>query len=340
MRGLLVFFSALLFIIAFRSHSEFEHQGAGSPALGHSADADGAQQQPPLDGSPLTKWGALKRNFPLESLRPLPSDEPIDIPRIQYNFRRETSQLKRTREERQGAVKEAFVHSWEGYKQYAWMKDEVMPLTGGATSAFGGWAATLVDSLDTLAIMGLDEYFDEAVAAVGEIDFTSCELELLNVFETTIRYLGGFLAAYDLSGRPILLNKAREMGEMIYKAFDTPNHMPIARWNWTDALMGVSQEAQASTLLAEIGSLSLELTRLSQLTGDLRYYDAVSRIADVLKTQQNVTDLPGMWPMSVNAQDADFAAGYQFTLGAMADSTYEYLPKSVTMLRPCHLNVH
>src|SRR4051794_25122301 len=53
--------------------------------------------------------------------------------------------------------------------------------------------------LDTLWIMDMKPEFEEALSALDQIDFTSCSLELLNVFETTIRYLGGFIAAYDLT---------------------------------------------------------------------------------------------------------------------------------------------
>jgi mannosyl-oligosaccharide alpha-1,2-mannosidase len=34
-----------------------------------------------------------------------------------------------------------------------------------------------------------------------------------------------------------------------------------------------------------------------------------------------------MWPVVVNAKDLDFSSDDGFTLSAMADSTYEYLPK-------------
>ena len=59
------------------------------------------------------------------------------------------------------------------------------------------------------------------------------EADIINVFETTIRYLGGFLGAYDLSdGKyPILLEKAKELGEVLYNSFDTPNRLPITRWH-------------------------------------------------------------------------------------------------------------
>ena len=64
--------------------------------------------------------------------------------------------------------------------------------------------------------MGLEREFNEAVIAVEKIDFSTCALEELNVFETTIRYLGGLLAAWDISGRKhnSVLHKAMELGEV------------------------------------------------------------------------------------------------------------------------------
>jgi mannosyl-oligosaccharide alpha-1,2-mannosidase len=53
-------------------------------------------------------------------------------------------------------------------------------------------------------------------------------------------------------------------------------------------------------LIAEAASASVEFTRLSQLTGDMRYFDAISRVTNVLDEQQALTKLPGMWPISVN----------------------------------------
>ena len=70
--------------------------------------------------------------------------------------------------------------------------------------------------------------------ACEEIDFTTTEENDINVFETTIRYMGGFLAAYDISEAkyPTLLAKAVEVGELLMSVFDTPNRMPISRWDW------------------------------------------------------------------------------------------------------------
>lgn len=95
---------------------------------------------------------------------------------------------------------------------------------------------------------------------------------------------------------------------------------------------GLFQEAGTGVLLAEIGSLSLEFTRLSQLSGDPKFFDAIQRIYDVFEAQQPLTKLPGMWPMVVNARETNFTDDKTFTFGAMADSTYEYLPKVITQI--------
>lgn len=122
-------------------------------------------------------------------------------------------------EQRLAAVKEAFIHSWNGYKKYAWLKDELAPLTGGHRDNLCGWAVTIVDSLDTLYIMGFEEDFHEAVDAAINIDFRTPASLPINIFETSIRLLGGFLGAYDVSGGnyPILLEKAREIGEVSFQ---------------------------------------------------------------------------------------------------------------------------
>lgn len=253
---------------------------------------------------------------------------PYKLPQVQHDFGPETDEAKAIRLQRLGAVKSSFEHSWAGYKAHAWMQDELSPLNGGGVQAFGGWAATLVDSLDTLWIMGMKEEFDEAVDAAKDIDFNSTSEDMLNIFETTIRYLGGFLGAYDLTGGtyPVLLQKATEVGDLLYCAFDTPNRMPVTRWYWKQALEGAQQKAGSATLIAEIGSLTLEFTRLSQLTGNLKYYDAVKRILDEFEKFQTQTSLPGLWPTLMNADTLSFQDN-SYTLGGMADSWYEYLPK-------------
>lgn len=283
---------------------------------------------------PKFRWKDVKLKHPVHKYVKIPQGPRVDIPRVQHSFEQESKDHAVWRKSCLSAVKEAFLHSWMGYKEHAWLQDEVAPISGNARNPFGSWGATLVDSLDSLWIMGLKKDFEMAVSAIKKVDFISTPTSEVNVFETTIRYLGGLLAAYDVSGQryPVLLEKAIQLGEMLYLAFDTPNRMPMTRWNWQKTALGEDQEAKRSSLLAEVGSLTLEFTRLSQITGDMKWYDAVARVTDAFEKAQPHTQLPGLWPTMVNTKDADFARDTTFTLGGMADSLYEYLPKQHLML--------
>lgn len=283
------------------------------------------------------RWRKLPDLFPVTgALKELPAVKAgrSDVPKIQAATPQESDAARETRLKRLKAVKDAFLHSWAGYKKYAWLQDEVTPLTGTPKNPFGGWAATLVDALDTLWIMGLEDEFRAAVEAAETIDFTTSDSDLVNVFETTIRYLGGFLAAYELSGKKYegLLRKAVEVGELLMCAFDTENRMPIARWDWKFYMTGHVQRHPRSVLVSELGSLSLEFTKLSQLTGDMKYYDAVQRISDEFEKGQDGTKLPGMWPVQVDSSGPHFTTDNAFTLGGMSDSLYEYFPKQYLIL--------
>src|SRR5690349_18288861 len=96
---------------------------------------------------------------------------------IQATFPSEYPATKSARLQRQEEVKDAFKHAWEGYKKHAWLHDEVMPLSGGHKDTFVGWAATLVDGLDTLYIMGMIDEFEEALKALEKINFSKPNAE-------------------------------------------------------------------------------------------------------------------------------------------------------------------
>ena len=112
--------------------------------------------------------------------------------------------------------------------------DELRPVTGGFRDPFNGWAATLIDSLDTLWIMDMKTEFAAAIDTVRKIDFTISARNDIPVFETTIRYLGGLLGAYDVSGHryTVLLDKAIQLADILVGAFDTPNRMPVLYYRW------------------------------------------------------------------------------------------------------------
>ena len=59
--------------------------------------------------------------------------------------------------------------------------------------------------------------------------------------------------------------------------------------------------AKTRVVLAELGSLSVEFTRLAQITKEARYYDAIARITNEFEIWQNNTRIPGLWPLKVDA---------------------------------------
>ena len=114
---------------------------------------------------------------------------------------------------------------------YASGHDEILPVSQQYKDPFGGWGASLVDGLSSLLVMELYEEFEEALLELEKINFLTDQK--VSVFESIIRYLGGFLSAYELSNKkyPILLQKADELGQALLPAFDLPTGLPPHEWN-------------------------------------------------------------------------------------------------------------
>jgi mannosyl-oligosaccharide alpha-1,2-mannosidase len=276
-------------------------------------------------------WSSVDFTYPPKLTPKLPA--PVaKRPRIQHRFKADSKDVAAIQNQRRKKVKKAFGRSWASYKRRAWMKDALKPISGDFVDQFSGWAATLVDSLDTLWIMGLRDEFYEAVEAVATIDFGISTTTTVNTFETCIRYLGGLLAAYDLSGHDALKEKAIEVGDLLYAGFNTENRMPVDFIDFDVAKNGSGLTVEPHVVSASPGTITLEFSRLSQITGDDKYYAAVSQVMDVFHHGQNDTKLPGMWPMYVSMAGKDVVSGHQFSIGGNADSLYEYLPKAHALL--------
>ncbi|KAJ4354596.1 uncharacterized protein N0V89_006333 [Didymosphaeria variabile] len=311
------------------------NQPRGAPNAGTAELArymNDANRIPHIEASRSTfSWNTVEFKYPPELTPKLPP--PVTKrPRIQHHFRPESRSVAAEQERRRQEVLRVFTKAWMSYKRKAWMKDALKPLSGSYVDQFSGWAATLVDSLDTLWMMGLRDDFYDAVEAVATIDFGRSTSGRVNTFETNIRYLGGLLAAYDLSGHEVLKAKAIEVGDLLYAGFNTKNRMPVDFISFEDAKEGSGLLVEKSVVSASPGTITLEFSRLSQITGDNKYYAAVSHVMDMFYEQQNKTKLPGMWPMTVSMANEDAITGFQFTIGGNADSLYEYLPKAHALL--------
>lgn len=222
----------------------------------------------------------------------------------------------------QMAVIEAFQHAWKGYKQYAWGHDELKPISKTYSEWFG-LGLTLIDALDTMWILGQKQEFEEAKKWV--ID----ELNLgksvdVNLFETTIRILGGLLSVYNLTGDQVFLDKASELGDRLMPAFNTPSKIPYSDVNIGLGTAHPPRWTSDSTV-AEVTSIQLEFRELSRLTKNDKYQAAVDDVMKQIHRLEGKKD--GLVPMFINTNSGKFSHLGVYTLGARADSYYEYLLK-------------
>ncbi|KAM1113309.1 hypothetical protein ACFX13_046940 [Malus domestica] len=224
--------------------------------------------------------------------------------------------------QRREKVKEAMIHAWSSYEKYAWGQDELQPQSKNGVNSFGGLGATLVDSLDTLYIMGLHEQFQKAREWVAtSLDFDK-DYEA-SVFETTIRVVGGLLSAYDLSEDKLFLDKAREIADRLLPAWDTPSGIPYNIINLAHGKPHNPSWTGGESILADSGTEQVEFIALSQRTGDPKYQQ---RAENVIVALNKTFPDDGLLPIYIDPERG--RSGYStITFGAMGDSFYEYLLK-------------
>jgi mannosyl-oligosaccharide alpha-1,2-mannosidase len=168
----------------------FPYQPEGAPAQPGKGNGnkpnDNKKGKPPKAAAPPKQynWAQIPVKHPVESMVALPTGKPTPLPKIQHTFKEEEANAKNIRETRREEVKKAFEICWRNYRQKAWMRDELKPITGGSVDTFGGWAASLIDALDTLWIMGFKEEFMSALKDVEKVNFGSTPLEKVNIFGT------------------------------------------------------------------------------------------------------------------------------------------------------------
>ncbi|KAK4877708.1 hypothetical protein RN001_010214 [Aquatica leii] len=223
--------------------------------------------------------------------------------------------------ERQEAVVEAFKHAWKGYKRFAWGHDHLKPISETYHDWFG-LGLTLVDSLDTMYLMGLKKEFLEAK------DWVENHLHFdknrdVNLFEVTIRVLGGLLSIFHLSGDKMFLNKALDLGDRLLPCFETPSGIPYSDINLFSSKAHAPKWSPDSST-SEVTTIQLEFKDLSRSTGIPKYEEAVSKVAHHVHTLEKKD---GLVPIFINANSGQFRMHSTITLGARGDSYYEYLLK-------------
>ncbi|MBZ3882022.1 Mannosyl-oligosaccharide 1,2-alpha-mannosidase IC [Sciurus carolinensis] len=233
-------------------------------------------------------------------------------------------------------IKEMMRFAWDNYRRYAMGKNELQPITkdGYQGNIFGGLSgATVIDSLDTLYLMGLKEEFQEATAWV-ENDFHLNVTGEASLFEVNIRYVGGLLSAFYLTGQEVFRIKAIKLGEKLLPAFNTPTGIPKSvvnfkreKWGWATA--------GGSSVLAEFGSLHLEFLHLTELSGNQVFAEkataSISRqVRKIRRVLRQIKKPFGLYPNFLSPVTGNWEQ-HHVSIGGLGDSFYEYLIKSWLM---------
>uniref|UniRef100_A0A672ZND4 alpha-1,2-Mannosidase n=1 Tax=Sphaeramia orbicularis TaxID=375764 RepID=A0A672ZND4_9TELE len=246
-------------------------------------------------------------------------------------------------------AKEMFYFGYDNYMKYAFPEDELNPIDCegrgpdvlnpsniNINDVLGNYSLTLIDTLDTLLVLGNVTEFQRAVKLV--IDTVSFDKDsTVQVFEANIRILGSLISAHILLTDPKhpfgevgfegydneLLHLAHDLAVRLLPAFEnTSTGIPYPRVNLKT---GVPLDSINETCTAGAGSLLVEFGILSRLIGDSTFEWVARRAVRALwNLRSNETGLLGN---VVNIQTGQWV-GKQSGLGAGMDSFYEYLLKS------------
>lgn len=231
--------------------------------------------------------------------------------------------------ERREKVREMMKHAWDNYERYAWGENELRPVSkkGHSAGIFGKTAmgATIVDGMDTLYLMGMAEEFQRARNWVADNLSLNDVNSDISVFETNIRFVGGLLSCFALTGDTMFRDKAEEIARLLLPAFNTPKGIPHALINVkTGASKNYAWASSGGSILAELGTMHLEFSYLSDITGDPVFREKVDRVRQLLAD----LDKPrGLYPNYINPKTGRWGQ-HHMSMGALGDSFYEYLLKA------------
>lgn len=279
------------------------------------------------------------------------------LPLLSRSYEMPPEEIKANRQ----TVASMFDHAYSSYMTHAFPHDELKPLTGSWSDSlielgnvpnpkrdgYVGVAMTLIDSLDTLAVLGNHTAFAEAVRWLSGGGVSFDQDAVVSVFESTIRLLGGLLSAHVLAAGTMpgfahmrvddydgaLLRLAHDLGERLLPAFEAAPATTGLPYAFVHLQRGVVEQPVAEQCVAGIGSNLLEFALLSNLTDDDRFARASLRALRRLWERRSAHDLLGT--------TIDIATGRWLnplaSIGAGADSFYEYLAKGALLLDSAQL---
>lgn len=144
--------------------------------------------------------------------------------------------------------------------------------------------------------MGLDNLYSEALTFAKQVDFTKTNQTTISLFETNIRYVGGLLSSYEIGGKKEqkLVDQAKVIGDHLVKGWVGSNDIPFNTLHWNTGM----PDTTTGAIIAEAGTLLLELSRLTKYTGDNKYLDLAQRSMKAVINSQAV--FPGLYGQGIN----------------------------------------
>ncbi|ORX95840.1 seven-hairpin glycosidase [Basidiobolus meristosporus CBS 931.73] len=213
----------------------------------------------------------------------------------------ESAEHKALTLERQKRIKSDMLSTWTVYFKNTFGQDEINPSTKEGRQSHNGWGVTVVDSLDTLLVLSSQYDYIQAKQHIKNMTFPdSSELSL---FETTRRYAGGLLGAYDLMQDAIMIEKVNELGKILVQAFDSPSGIPYTTINLMSRKATPTNSTEGS-LLGEIGGIQIEFKRLAQVTGNRNFLEQSKNVISLIRQQP--TRIPGLYPQSIDPSTGEF----------------------------------
>lgn len=223
----------------------------------------------------------------------------------------------------QEEVKMAFKESWNTYENHAFGYDVYHPVSETGENMGPkplGWM--VVDSIDSLWIMDLKEEYERAKTWIkNDLDYHFDYN--VNVFETTIRMLGGLLSIFHLSKDDLFLDRAADLGNALVGGFNSPSGLPYSSVNLLTGEGVKNHVDNGASLTAEVATLQLELKYLAKLTGEVMYWEKAEQIMAILDKNR---PQDGLVPIYVHPDTGKYQ-GNLIRLGSRGDSYYEYLLK-------------
>ncbi len=215
-------------------------------------------------------------------------------------------------------VRSEFMRSWNAYKKYAWSHDGLKPLSKSHYDWYStSFLMTPVDALDTMILMGFKEEADSTRKYIVKHLSFNQDVYVKN-FEFTIRLLGGLLSFYQLTDDKRLLDLAKDLGDRLLPAFNSPTGMPYV---YVNLKTGAVRDSISNP--AEIGTLLIEFGTLSMLTGNATYYNTAKFALLQRYGARSKIDLVGQ---GIDITTGKWTNTDSHVSGAI-DSYYEYLLK-------------